>query len=286
MIGFGLNKAKRHFTEQLSKRFNARESKQLMRILLEDLLDIDVKRELLHPEMRIEESQYAALQEAVGKLLDGMPIQYVTGIAQFDDLKLHVDSSVLIPRPETEELLLHAANDIPHHSPLRVWDVGTGSGCIAIALAKRRPRTEVFAFDVDEYALALAKQNAEHHQVNVNFILDDVMAPSSDLWHQPVDLVVSNPPYVREAERSTMEPNVLDYEPGLALFVPDDDPLRFYRQILTLARPQLTPHGIVWFEINEALGNEILQLCHSMGLEASILLDFASKPRFCRVKNN
>ena len=168
----------------------------------------------------------------------------------------------------------------------RIWDIGTGSGCIAIALAKHFENAEVIAFDVSEEALQIAKENAESKDVNVTFVLDDVLNPTSEFFNQPVDLVVSNPPYVCDCERATMESNVLDWEPEKALFVPDDDPLRFYRQILELAKNRLTSDGQVWFEINERMGEEMLQLCREMGLaDAEILLDFAEKPRFCRAVN-
>ena len=168
----------------------------------------------------------------------------------------------------------------------RIWDIGTGSGCIAIALAKHFVNAEVIAFDISDEALQIAKENAESKDVNVTFVLDDVLQPTSEFFNQPVDLAVSNPPYVCDCERATMESNVLDWEPEKALFVPDDDPLRFYRQILELAKNRLTSDGQVWFEINERMGEEMLQLCREMGFaDAEILLDFAEKPRFCRAVN-
>ena len=167
----------------------------------------------------------------------------------------------------------------------RIWDIGTGSGCIAIALAKQFPNAEVIAFDVSEEALKIAKENAESNDVKVTFVQDDVLNPTSEFFNQPVDLVVSNPPYVCDSERASMEANVLDWEPENALFVPDSDPLLFYRQILRLAKNQMISNGQVWFEINERMGEEMLQLCHEMGFaEAEIILDYAEKPRFVRMK--
>ena len=250
-----------------------------MRILLEDLFGIDLTRQLMEPRLRIDETQYAQLEHAVQQLLEGVPVQYVTGKAWFDGLLFHVDESVLIPRPETEELVQKIAENLPVDHPLRIWDVGTGSGCIAIALAKRFPHAEVVAFDVSEAALETARQNALFNEVQVELVCDDVLHPQSNLWQQPVDLVVSNPPYIRESEKATMERNVLDHEPSQALFVPDDDPLLFYRQILTLAQPQLRAQGSVWFEINEALGEEMIQLGQEMGFEVTLHQDFLGKPR-------
>ena len=280
MIGFNLNKTKRHFTEVLAKHFPLREAEQLMRILLEDLFDIDQKRQLMEPALRIDEVQYTILEDAVKQLLDGVPVQYVTRKAWFDGLLFYVDQSVLIPRPETEELVQKVSREISSDRSLRIWDIGTGSGCIAIALAKRFPMAEITAFDVSEKALTTAKMNVIINEVNVNLVCDDVLNPRSDAWHQPVDIVVSNPPYIRECERASMERNVLDHEPSQALFVPDDDPLLFYRQILSLAQPQLNPNGSVWFEINEAMGEEMVLLAREMGFEAALFDDFAGKPRF------
>ncbi len=319
MIGFNLGKTKRLFIEKLSAKFPQREAEQLMRILLEDLFGIDLKRQLMEPNLCIDERQHYLLSEAVRRLLAGEPVQYVTGMARFNDLLIKVSPAVLIPRPETEELVQKICSSLLCHScegmcssvesaamsfqrghvreresmaaiykdnpPLRIWDIGTGSGCIAIALVKRIPAAEVIAFDVSDEALQVAKENAESNGVKVTFVHDDVMHPQSDYFNQPVDLVVSNPPYVCDSERAAMEANVLDWEPETALFVPDDDPLRFYRQILALAKTQLNPEGQVWFEINERMGEEMLSLCREMGFSVSeIMLDYAEKPRFIRIK--
>ena len=281
MIGFKLTSVKRYFQSQLVQKFSEREAEQLLRILLEDLFGIDQKSQILNPDMTIDEIQHHALEQAVGRLLKGEPVQYVTGIAEFCDLKFKVNGSVLIPRPETEEMVQKiVAQDI---HPKRIWDIGTGSGCIAVSLAKRFPDAEVFAFDVSEKALQVAESNALLNKVKVNFIHDDVLNPHSEIFSQPVDLVVSNPPYVCEKERKSMENNVLDWEPETALFVPDADPLLFYRQILRLSKKQLSSNGAVWFEINEAMGKEMLDLCHAEGFaEAEIFDDFAGKARVCK----
>ncbi len=296
-----MQKTKRHFAALLAEIFPQREAEQLMRILLEDLFGIDWNRQLMNPDLRIDEHQHYQLGEAVKRLLSGEPVQYVTGMARFNDLLLKVSPAVLIPRPETEELVHKiCTSSLPCHSyegmcrsqesmegvtkKFRIWDIGTGSGCIAIALAKYFPHAEVIAFDVSEEALQIAKENAEGNGAKVTFVQDDVLNPTSDYFNQPVDLVVSNPPYVCDIERAAMEANVLDWEPETALFVPDNDPLRFYRQILALAKKQLNPDGQVWFEINERMGKEMVELCHEMVFSnAEVLEDFAGKFRFCRV---
>lgn len=291
MIGFNLNQAKRHFLEVLAEHYSQREADQLMRILLEDLFGIDQKRQLMDPEMRIDEVGYSVLKEAVKQLIEGVPVQYVTRKAWFDGLLFYVDKSVLIPRPETEGLVQMVADELasklaterfPSDRPLRIWDIGTGSGCIAIALAKRLPQAEVIAFDISEKALVTAKMNVILNEVKVGLVCDDVLHPQSEVWQQPIDLVVSNPPYIRESERAFMESNVLDHEPHTALFVPDEDPLLFYRQILSLAKPQLTPEGSVWFEINEALGEEMIHFGQDMGFTGKVYEDYNGKQRFAR----
>ena len=283
MIGFNLQKTKRHFTEVLAEKFPKREAEQLMRILLEDLFGIDWNQQLMNPDLRIDEHQHYQLGEAVKRLLSGEPVQYVMGMARFCDLLIKVSPAVLIPRPETEEMVQKICASMPKEKTMRIWDIGTGSGCIAIALAKQFSNAEVIAFDVSEEALQIAKENAESNGAKVTFVQDDIMNPTSDFFTQPVDLVVSNPPYVCDSERASMEANVLDWEPEKALFVPDDDPLRFYRQILALAKKQLNPNGQVWFEINERMGEELVSLCCEMGFSnAEVLEDFAGKPRFVK----
>ena len=303
MIGFKLTFVKRYFQSQLVQKFSEREAEQLLRILFEDLFGLDRMKILMNPNLTIDEFHYHQMEMAVADLLNDKPIQYVTGVAEFCDLKFKVNESVLIPRPETEEMVrmicatsllchsnvglregMESIGDGAKHQPKRIWDIGTGSGCIAVSLAKRFPDAEIFAFDVSEKALQVAESNAALNKVKVNFIHDDVLHPHSEIFSQPVDLVVSNPPYVCEKERKTMENNVLDWEPENALFVPDGNPLLFYRQILHLASAQMTENGQVWLEINEAFGAEMLGLCKAEGFDkAEIYNDFAEKPRVCRV---
>ena len=315
-----MTKTRRCFTQILAEKFPQREAEQLMRILLEDLFGIDWNQQLMNPDLRIDELQHARLREAVDRILSDEPVQYVTGMARFCDLLIKVSPAVLIPRPETEELVQRICDSFPvekdsllchsnvgkcgsmemhsirrsqsigggsnmEKASFRIWDIGTGSGCIAIALAKHFVYAEVIGFDVSEEALRIAMENTESNGVKVTFVQDDVLNPCSDYFNQPVDLVVSNPPYVCESERTQMETNVLDWEPEKALFVPDDDPLRFYRKIQELVKNQLNPGGQIWFEINERMGEEMLQLCHDMGFaEAEIIEDYMGKPRFCSIR--
>ena len=201
-------------------------------------------------------------QNAVNKLKNYIPIQYIIGNTEFYNLTLKVNAATLIPRPETEELVAWIINDQNNKQNISILDVGTGSGCIAIALAKNLPEAKVFALDVSEKALRIARQNALDNGVTIEFIEADIF--DVDLGNLQFDVIVSNPPYVRELEKETMSPNVLNHEPHLALFVKDDDPLLFYRSIVEVANNTLKSKGFLYFEINEFLGNLTLQLVQKL----------------------
>ena len=202
-------------------------------------------------------------------------------------MRFFVNENVLIPRPETEELVnqLVSCSVNQLHSPsFRILDIGTGSGCIAISLAKLLKNSVVTAVDVSKKALEVAKKNAESNGVNVNFIKDDILNPKNpELLDNQYDIIVSNPPYVCESEKTEMRANVLDYEPSSALFVSDNDPLVFYRKILEFAQNTLKPNGEVWFEINEKLGTEMKNLCIEKGFEnVEIIKDFRERDRIIK----
>jgi len=201
-------------------------------------------------------------QNAVNKLKNYIPIQYIIGNTEFYNLTLKVNAATLIPRPETEELVAWIINDQNNKQNISILDVGTGSGCIAIALAKNLPEAKVFALDVSEKALRIARQNAVDNGVTIEFIEADIF--DVDLGNLQFDVIVSNPPYVLEWEKETMSPNVLNHEPHLALFVKDDDPLLFYRSIVEVANNTLKSKGFLYFEINEFLGNLTRQLVQKL----------------------
>lgn len=206
-------------------------------------------------------TNFSNLQVFVDRLLHFEPIQYIFGHTLWCGLDLKVTPATLIPRPETAELvevigerLKTKASLATNHSPFAVLDVGTGSGCIAIALKKKHPEWEVTGIDISAEAIEVAKENAIRNEVNVDFRVADIFDFNRDF-----DVVVSNPPYIRESEKADMRPNVLNYEPASALFVPDDDPLRFYRRIANL-------HGkYLFFEINEAFAQEMKDLLQAEG---------------------
>lgn len=277
---------RKYYASQLEKTYESDEANALIMILLKHYFSIDRVKIALEPELRLSESEMLTLHFAVKELLKNRPIQYVIGETEFCGMRFLVNENVLIPRPETEEMVqLLAVGNRP--STVKILDVGTGSGCIAISLAKLIPNSDVTAVDVSEKALEVARKNAEANGVNVHFVLDDILNPhvkTHGRASQQFDIIVSNPPYVCESEKSEMRANVLEHEPFSALFVPDSDPLVFYRKILEFAQKTLKPDGTIWFEINERFGKETAELCHRMGFEnVEIIKDFRERERILKV---
>jgi len=218
-----------------------------------------------------------SLQEALGQLLQGKPIQYIIGSAPFYGRDFEVGPEVLIPRNETEELVHLIIKENPQEG-LKILDIGTGSGCIPVTLALEMNRPEVFAFDVSEAALDMAKRNAERLLASVVFQQLDIL--EEKIPYEQLDVIVSNPPYVRYSEKERMHQNVLAYEPHLALFVFDEDPLLFYRVIAEKAKQSLKSGGKLYFEINEALGEDTKNLMEAWGYsQVNILKDLNGKDR-------
>lgn len=207
--------------------------------------------------------KYDKFQAAIDRLKAHEPIQYIIGDTEFHGLTFKVSPSVLIPRPETEELVAWIIDEHKTKQQISILDIGTGSGCIAITLAKHLPNTKVYALDVSLNALSLAKENALINDVRVEFIEADIL--DWDFGDLKFDVIVSNPPYVRELEKEDMSVNVLDHEPHLALFVKDDDALLFYRTITEVANKILKPNGQLYFEINESLGKDTNDLLSDSG---------------------
>ena len=203
------------------------------------------------------------LDEMIARLQKNEPIQYIIGTEEFDGLTFEVDENVLIPRPETRELVQWVVEEYKTRNSCRILDIGTGSGCIAISLAKQLPQAEVEAWDISEGALKVAGKNARRNGAEVCFRRQDVLSAVSGSVHYEV--IVSNPPYIAEKEKKDMDANVLDWEPSIALFVPDDDPLLFYRKIAVLAKEMLTEDGTLYFEINQAYGQETMGMLGMLG---------------------
>ena len=255
------------------------EIRQMIYMLFEAYLGWDKVQYLVHRGETINQSDLLKFHWAVEALKHQKPIQQVIGYTEFCDCHIEINEDVLIPRPETEEIVHHLLQSKIH--PTTILDICTGSGCIAIALAKNLPNAKVSAIDVSERALATAQRNITHNQVNINLHQLDVLDASFQHWNPTAtyDLIISNPPYVKESERANMQLNVLNYEPDLALFVSDNDPLIFYRNIAQFAQAHLTPHGQLVFEINEALGHETCEMLQSLQFNTTLKQDFRDKDR-------
>lgn len=273
-----MNKIVAYIRSRLQPYYTAEEVSALSRIVCCDLLGQAPTDYYLGKDIALSSKKEQELEDILQRLSRFEPLQYIEGRTLFLGRELLVAPGVLIPRPETEELVELMLKEIP--ADARILDVGTGSGCIAISLAKELPDALVTAWDVSSEALSVARANARKLQSNVRFVECDVLACQVDevgLY----DVIVSNPPYVTEAEKADMEPNVLQWEPSLALFVPDDDPLRFYRRIAVLGRDMLVDGGRLYFEINRAYGREMVEMLRMMGyVGVRVEKDLSQNDRF------
>jgi release factor glutamine methyltransferase len=259
-----IKKYKTVFQAELSTFYDELEVESFFYIILNQFHNLKRIDLALQPELSMKSSELERWENVVAELKLQKPIQYILGETEFYGLRFLVDASVLIPRPETEELVrLIVESRKSKVESLTILDIGTGSGCIAISLAKNVPNASVFALDVSEAALARAKKNAEINEASVTFIGKNIL--EIDDLEQQFDIIVSNPPYVRMLEKAEIKTNVLDFEPHLALFVQDDDALLFYRKIAQLAKKNLVENGKLYFEINQYLGEETTALLAELG---------------------
>lgn len=264
---------------RLATRYGDGEARWMVRLMMEEYKNYSPVDMAVRGDFDAGENVERRIDETVGRLLNGEPIQYIFGKARFYGMNLKVTPDVLIPRPETEELVDLIVNDHGGERDLRVLDVCTGSGCIAIALARNLPFSEVDAVDISREALAVARENASELKAAVSFKEGDALRMGAD--GAEYDIIVSNPPYIAEHERAEMDRNVLEHEPALALFVPDADPLRFYVAIARYALVALKEQGGLYFEINPLYASELAGQMKAMGWsDVSILLDMQKKNRF------
>jgi len=259
---YSLKQLFREIYNQLLKLYDPNESTKLSFMVLEHCCGVTPEQVLIGDFTFPLDESISTVQSVLSELIQGKPIQYVLGYAHFYGRKFKVVPSVLIPRQETEELVKLILSNVTHGG-MKVLDIGTGSGCIAVTLAAERNDLEVIAFDVDPDAVRITLENAQIHGVNVRAVQVDIL--SMERLSETYNIIVSNPPYVTESEKSLMHQNVLEYEPSLALFVDDTDPLVFYRKILILAKQSLSNNGMVLFEINENFGKEMMDLCRDSG---------------------
>lgn len=256
------------FIQELTPIFDSAEAESFFYLILEERHQLKRIDLALSPDLIFSNEEIEIWNAILEELKKEIPVQYLLGKTSFYGLEFGVNENVLIPRPETEELVEWIVQSTKYeirNTKLRILDVGTGSGCIAISLAKNIPDTQVYAIDVSEKALATANKNAENNEVNVTFLLKNILE-TVDLGLQ-FDIIVSNPPYVRELEKQEIKKNVLDNEPHLALFVEDDDALVFYRKIAELAQKNLSENGQLFFEINQYLGKEMIELLEKMNFK-------------------
>lgn len=266
------------FTTVLTPLYDAAEAERFFYIALEELKEWRRMDYLMHSDVIVTDAELNQWQDVLKQLEQFRPIQYIFGKAYFYGLEFKVNENTLIPRPETEELVEWIIHENNKRGTFSVLDIGTGSGCIPISLAKNLQQAHVSTIDISEGALAVAKENANANDVTVNFIQTDILAADT-LPHQ-YDVIVSNPPYVRNLEKAEIKSNVLDYEPHLALFVDDADPLVFYRKIATLAKKYLKPGGKLYYEINQYLGPETVELLEGQGFSNIVLRkDFMGNDR-------
>ena len=264
---------------ELSLIYEMDELNSIFNLLSEYYLKIPRSKILLANEIDLDQSNQTLFQSALERLKTHEPIQYVLGKTSFMDMEFKVNSSVLIPRPETEELIrLMLKEDLDGKD---ILDIGTGSGCIAISLAKNFPNAKVIALDISNDALEIAKENAALNNVRIDFICSDIFKYQSD---KKYDLIVSNPPYVCESEKLLMKQNVLNFEPDLALFVDDNDPLKYYLEIINFSKYGLKSNGFLFFEINKRFSSLLKTKLLNNKLNFSVKNDFAGFPRFIKAK--
>ncbi|MBQ7711353.1 MAG: peptide chain release factor N(5)-glutamine methyltransferase [Bacteroidales bacterium] len=272
----------RYFHTELAGLYPDSEITMFVRMLLEAFLGWSLTDLLLRRDDTVNQSNLLRFHWAAEDLKRFRPIQHIIGWTDFCGCRIEVDKNTLIPRPETEEIvnwtISHNSQFTIHNSQLTILDLCTGSGCIAIALAKQWPNAEVTAVDISEKTLAVAKRNAQANNVNVNFIQVDILSEFR-IQNSKFEIIISNPPYVMDRERAVMQRNVLDWEPQQALFVPDSDPLLFYHAIAGIADKHLSDNGKIVLEINEQLGDETAAYFVSHGFATTLHRDFRGKPR-------
>ncbi len=255
------------FKSQLSLLYDSNEAESIAKLTLNEVTGFSTARIKAFPEIELTPQQAASTFQILSELKTGKPIQYILGHTEFYGLPFKVNTSVLIPRPETEELVewVISAVSIEKRESRNLLDIGTGSGCIAISLKNHLPDFDVTAMDISPEALQTAKENAELNKTAINFLEADILNPVPSTFFPKFEIIISNPPYVTQQDKSLMHKNVTDFEPHKALFVPENKPLLFYSVIADFALAHLKPGGLLFFEINEAYGEQLIVLLQNRG---------------------
>lgn len=276
-----MEKAVRYIQSKLQGLYPETEIKSFTYLILEKLTGFSRTEQIINKSTIFSDEIRQQIESFIIKLQNFEPIQYILGETEFYGLIFKVNPSVLIPRPETEELVSWIYNDHDPKSRIQILDIGTGSGCIAVSLKHLFAQSTVYAFDISDSALKTAQKNAELNQVQVQFSRFDIL--DAPLLNSRWDVIVSNPPYVLEKEKDEMLTNVVKYEPSLALFVPDNDPLLFYRPIATFAQVHLNSGGELYFEINRSTGNLVAEMLITMGFHnVELRQDISGKDRMIK----
>ncbi|PKD20248.1 protein-(glutamine-N5) methyltransferase, release factor-specific [Salegentibacter salinarum] len=267
-----LKAQKEIFVKTLEHEYPAEEVLSFFFLLTEAFFGIKRIDLALDPELEINENQVKKIDSALVRLKKHEPVQHIMGETEFFGLSFKVDKNVLVPRPETEELVQWILDDFSlENKVLKILDIGAGSGCIAISLAKNLPVAKISAIDISKNALEIARINAENNKVQIQFFQQDIL--QTEKFSEAFDVIVSNPPYVRELEKKEMYRNVLDYDPPTALYVKDENPLIFYDKITKLAKSALKPGGKLYFEINQYLAKETEEMMKKNGFKTELRKD-------------
>lgn len=278
-----MQEATYYLLNKLYSLYDKSEASQIADLVLENLTGSKKAERMIYKNEPITSAEENTLKQYTERLLQHEPVQYILNEAWFGNMKFYVDKNVLIPRPETEELIEWIISNCKFPlDALKILDIGTGSGCIPVSLKRRLRKAEVWTCDISTEALEVANKNADNLCAEINFIHADFLDKKS--WEQfpKFDIIVSNPPYIPEKDRSTMHENVLQYEPATALFVPDNDALVFYKAIAEFGKSHLNKEGSIFFEIHEDLGQEVTELMQAQGYSAELKKDMQQKDRMVR----
>lgn len=271
--------------QELESLYEKEEIRSMILAIIEHFTDYNLMKILSQKdELKVSESELLKINFAIKDLKKEKPLQQILGFCDFLDIRIEVNKHVLIPRVETEEIVLRIIKENKEKNPKKIADICSGSGCIAIALKRAFSNAEVFAYELSEEALKKSKENANYNKEKIFFFKENIL--ESKEKNQEFDIIVSNPPYVRESEKALMKNNVLLYEPSLALFVSDEDPLIFYKHILEFCERNLAPNGKVYLEINEFLAKETELLFKDKGYQTSIFKDIRGKDRLLFAKKD
>ena len=270
-------------TAAIGHLYDAREAANIGHLLMEHITGLGKLDRIVHKDGDLTPAQETQYRQALSDLLEHKPIQHITGKSWFYGLELLVSGQVLIPRPETEELVEWILKDHPKQPAWRLLDVGTGSGCIPVALKKQWPAAELWAMDVSPGAIALATRNADLQHTPVHFVLQDVLDPGASQALPSFNIIISNPPYISEQEKSTIDKHVVEYEPHTALFVPDNNSLIFYEHLAQFGHAHLQPNGFMMMEIHYAKAEAVQQLFQSEGYKTELKKDMQGNDRMIKV---